>query len=131
MTPSKASARMTPAEHCGTAAYAPPAAPASEVTPVEAAAQALALARHEAKKTPQTTWPWEDIARVALTVALSGDWLERVLGEHADFTYVDTYPDPAHFVCDCGHPFGYEDGAHAEWEAHLAAAIRTAAGATR
>lgn len=61
-------------------------------------------------------------------VTLAGDWLERVLGEHCDFTYVDTPADPAHFVCDCGHAFGYEDGAHAEWEAHLAAAIRTAAG---
>lgn len=69
-----------------------------------------------------------DRARHAAEALLGGGWLEQVLSEHADFMYVDTKADPAHFVCDRGHAFGYEDGAHAEWEAHLAAAIRTAAG---
>lgn len=115
---------------------APGQTPASEATPVEAAARALV--RHgvagfgpedEATDGAKLMLALND-ADVALTAGLAGDWLEAVLGEHADFTYVDTKADPAHFVCDCGHAFGYEDGAHAEWEAHLAAAIRTAAGAT-
>ena len=63
----------------------------------------------------------------AVRALLAGDWLERVLSLHADFMYVNDGIDGGHFVCECGHAFGYEDGAHAEWEAHLAAAIRAAA----
>lgn len=95
-------------------------APASgEASPVEAAAEAI---RNLVADHPEIQ------AEAVLRAPLAGDWLERVIAQHADFTYVNDGIDGGHFRCDCGHEFGYEDGAHAEWEAHLAAAIRAAAG---
>ena len=55
----------------------------------------------------------------AVRALLAGDWLERALGQHTDFTYVHHNAFDAHFVCDCGHEFGFQDGAHAEWVTHL------------
>jgi hypothetical protein len=122
-TPSKASARMTPTDP------APGQTPASEATPVEAAARALVRhgvagfgAEDEATDGAKLMLALND-ADVALTAGLAGDWLERVLGEHEHAGPSDV---AARVWCVCGERLLAEDFA-----AHQAAAIRTAAGATR
>ena len=123
---------------------------ASAQTPIEAATSALTRAIADDLYAASTTGDvidmlvkgdyetWREHAErigaiaaestpAAVRALLAGDWLERALGEHTDFTYVHHDAFDAHFVCDCGHEFGFQDGAHAEWVTHLAAAIRTAA----
>ena len=119
MTPSKASARMI------TAAPAPGQTPASEVTPIEAAAEAIRnLVADDAEI---------QAAEVARAL-LAGDWLERTVDEHAHCKMTYRYADDGTIterLLDRGLPLPAAGPSGSFRAAHQAAAIRTAAGATR
>lgn len=76
-------------------------------TPVEVAAEAVAAARHEAKKQGLDTWPLADVARAAFG-SVDVDELAVEIGRH------DRYVEPFDGAyCHCGTAL--RDTTHPQW----------------